>query len=335
MEHSQQQLGDGNNADLPEWSTFADMLQNMSAMNLDDASQADDGECPICRETYDSTSVRPIRLSCCCKPICRACALTWFAPEDQSKSCPRCRTALYRSTTANRLADYPGLQPVPDLVDLDPEAHHRRRLAIDSAPLSWEESFALHSTARRFATQPLSAVEASTAFSGSFDRVAHLARGEDFNFISRSCPIEPEDVENAFVVLRWHLRRDWRPLCSPNAEWPLVDGLRQILLHPASAWGFEQITRLLSAIAEGDHGVEIHRFEEFALAQLQGKLRNDRRRLSVDVDLPWGFWDLVRDMLRCAADAMYVGRLVRCSDDGMDDEDEMLYEYDRRRDEDM
>ncbi|KAI7331967.1 hypothetical protein KC315_g4898 [Hortaea werneckii] len=335
MEHSQQQLGDGNNADLPEWSTFADMLQNMSAMNLDDASQADDGECPICRETYDSTSVQPIRLSCCCKPICRACALTWFAPEDQSKSCPRCRTALNRSTTANRLADYPGLQPVSDLVDLDPEAHHRRRLAIDSAPLFWEESFALHSTARRFATQPLSAVEASTAFSGSFDRVAHLARGEDFNFISRSCPIEPEDVENAFVVLRWHLRRDWRPLCSPNAEWPLVDGLRQILLHPASAWGFEQITRLLSAIAEGDHGVEIHRFEEFALAQLQGKLRNDRRRLSVDVDLPWGFWDLVRDMLRCAADAMYVGRLVRCSDDGMDDEDEMLYEYERRRDEDM
>ncbi|GAB1729868.1 hypothetical protein NU195Hw_g2251t1 [Hortaea werneckii] len=337
MEHSQQQLGDGNTTDLPEWSTFANMLQNMSAMNLDDASKADDGECPVCREAYDGTSVQPIQLSCCSKPICRACALTWFAPEDdQSKSCPRCRRALYRSTTANTPADYPGLQPLPDLVVLDPEDYHRRQLAIDSAPLSWEETFALHHTARDFATQPLSAVEGgSTGFAGDFDRLAHLVRGHDFDFLSRSHPIEPEDAENAFTVLRCHLRRDWRPLCCPDAEWPLVDGLRQILLHPASAWVFEQITHLLSVIAEGDHEVWIHLFEEFALAQLQGKMRDDRRRLRVDVDLPRGYWDLVRDMLRCAADAMYVGRLVRCSDDGMDDEDEILYEYDRRRNEDM
>ncbi|KAI7003950.1 hypothetical protein KC355_g8962 [Hortaea werneckii] len=46
MEHSQQQLGNGNNKELPEWSTFADMLQGMAAMNLGDASQADDGEYP-------------------------------------------------------------------------------------------------------------------------------------------------------------------------------------------------------------------------------------------------------------------------------------------------
>ncbi|KAI7283604.1 hypothetical protein KC345_g2849 [Hortaea werneckii] len=337
MEHSQQQLENGNNADLPEWSTFADMLQNMSAINLDDASQADNGDCPICRETYDSTSVQPIRLPCCSKPICRACALTWFAPEDhQSKSCPRCRTALCRSTAANTPADYPGLQPLPDVGDLDPEDHHRRQLAIDSAPLSWEESFALQSTARRFATQPLVAIEGgSTAFSGSFDRLAHLVWGEDFEFLSGHSPIEPEDAENAFTVLRWHLRRDWRPPCYPDGERSLVDGLRQILLHPASAWGFEQITDFLSVIADGYHGVMIHRFEEYALAQFQEKMRDELRRLAVDVYLPRGYWDLVRDMLRCAADAMYVGRLVRCSDDGMDEEDEMLYEYDRRRDEDM
>ncbi|GAB1740460.1 hypothetical protein NU219Hw_g5565t1 [Hortaea werneckii] len=338
MEHSQQQLGNGNNTDLPEWSTFADMLQDMDAMNLGDASQADDGECPICREAYDGTSVQPIRLPCCSKPICRACALTWFARKDQSKSCPRCRTALYRSTAANRSAEYPGLQPLPDFATfpLDLEDHHRRRLAIDSAPLSWEEGFALQSTARHFAAQPLLAVEESSpGFFGYFDRLAPLVRGEDFQFLSESRPIEPEDAENAFTVLRWHLRRDWRPLSNPDGEWPLVDGLRQILLHPASAWAFEQITFFLEEIAEGYHEVEIHLFEEEALARIQGKMGDILGKPSVDADLPWGYWDLVQDMLRCAANAMYVGRLVRCSDDGMDDEDEMLYEYDRRRDEDM
>ncbi|KAI6913503.1 hypothetical protein KC318_g1662 [Hortaea werneckii] len=69
MEHSQQQLGNGNNKELPEWSTFADMLQGMAAMNLGDASQADDGEYPVCRESYDGKLVQPIRLSCCRKPI--------------------------------------------------------------------------------------------------------------------------------------------------------------------------------------------------------------------------------------------------------------------------
>ncbi|KAI7228327.1 hypothetical protein KC330_g7960 [Hortaea werneckii] len=339
MEHSQHQIGNGNNTDLPEWSTFADMLQGMEAMNLGDASQVDDGECPVCRESYDGTSVQPIRFSCCRKPICRACALTWFAPEDQSKSCPRCRSALYRSTAANRPADYPGLQPLPDLADfpLDEEDSHRRRLAIDSAPLSREGGFALQSTARRFAAQPFLAVEeSSTGFFGYFDRLAPLVRGEDFAFLSESCPIEPEDAERAFTVLRWHLRRDWRPLSNPHGEWPLVDGLRLILLHPASAWAFEQITSFLEEIAEGHREMEIHLFEEEVLERLKGKMVDILGRPLAEADLPRGYWDLVQDMLRCAADAMYVGRLVRCSDDdGMDDEDEMLYEYDRRRDEDM
>ncbi|KAI7540752.1 hypothetical protein KC331_g8984 [Hortaea werneckii] len=337
MEDSQQQLGNGSNKDLPDWSLFADMLQGMKAMNLGDASQADNGECPVCREPYDGKSVQPIRLSCCRKPICRACALTWFAPEDQSKSCPRCRTALYRSTEPNTSADYPGLQPLPDLAafPLDEEDRHRSRLAIDSAPLSWEEGFALQSTARRFAAQPLPAVEESTGFFGYFDRLVPLVRGEDFDFVSESCPIEPEDAETAFTVLRWHLRRDWRPLCNLDGEWPLVDGLRQILLHPASAWVFVQITSFLEEVAEGHHEVEIHLFEEEVFERLQGKMVDVLGRPLVEADLPRGYWDLVQDMLRCAADAMYVGRLVRCSDDGMDGEDEMLYEYDRRRNEDM
>lgn len=338
MEHSQQQLGNVNHTDLPNWSTFADMLQSLEAMNLGDASQVDDGECPVCRELYDGTSVQPIRLSCCRKPICRACALTWFAPEDRSKSCPRCRTALYRSTAANRPADYPGLQPLSDLatLPLDDEDLHRRQLAIDSAPLSWEEGFALQSTARHFAAQPFFAVEGSSAgFFGYFERLAHLVRGENFDFLSGSLPIEPEDAENAFTVLRWHLRRDWRPLSNPDAEWPLVDGLRPILLHPASGWAFEQITSFLEEIAEGRHEAEIHLFEEEALVRLQGEMVEILGKPSVEADLPRGYWDLVQDILRCAADAMYLGRLVRCSDDGMGDEDEMLYEYDRRRDEDM
>ncbi|KAI7535137.1 amino acid transporter, partial [Hortaea werneckii] len=196
-----------------------------------------------------------------------------------------------------------------------------------------EEGFALQSTARRFAAQPLLAVEESGGFFGYFDRLAPLVRGEDFAFVSESCPIEPEDAEAAFTVLRWHLRRDWRPLSHPDAEWPLVDGLRQILLHPASAWAFEQITAFLEEVAEGSYEVEIHLFEEEVLERLQGKMGDILARPLVEADLPRGYWDLVQDMLRCAADAMYVGRLVRCSDDGMDDEDEMLYEYGRRRDE--
>ncbi|KAI6893276.1 hypothetical protein KC318_g4014 [Hortaea werneckii] len=247
-------------------------------------------------------------------------------------------TNAWMRSAANTPADYPGLQPLPDLAafPLDEEDRHRSRLAIESAPLSWEEGFALQSTARRFAAQPLLAVEvSSTGFFGYFDRLAPLVRGEGFAFLSQSCTVEPEDAEAAFTVLRWHLRRDWRPLSNPDGEWPLVDGLRQILLHPASAWAFEQITSFLEEVAEGHHEVEIHLFEEEVLERLQGKMVDTLGRPLVEADLPRGYWDLVEDMLRCAADAMYVGRLVRCSDDGMDGEDEMLYEYDRRRDEDV
>lgn len=292
---------------LPTWPDFQASLSTMEPAALP-AIDADDSACPICLQNFDAASTIPIRLSCCRKLLCRACALEWFDPDTAAtaKTCPHCRAQLY-------------MPPLTLAVDLDftrpTLAEQQTQEILDSAPLSRYEINSIHDRAEHFFRPTDSAAPATTY--ESLPQFMHLDhRDADFAALSAFPPLlQPTDACAALEILRLHLRQDWYALVDPtspsNPEDAADPDHPSILTHPACAWIFREIFALLLEIERGrSYGTLVDfekrvqdEFTHSATLQPEGKIL-------VAEALRKGCWAFVQVVLRCATDGMVVGRDV-------------------------